>query len=111
MENSPFRWDYRTVIGVPVITVGLSLAAVGANCFEKLSEEIIRIDGKAGCIVGNFKLLDPGQSVLVSAATGTVQQMSIIPSGDVINAAQALLNLSQILLPTVQPLQSPDYLA
>ena len=58
-EFPEIRWDPRAVIGVPVVTLGLSFAAVGAHCLEKQPGITLSTEGKAACITGNLKFLDP----------------------------------------------------
>lgn len=105
------RWDFRSTIGVPVATFGLSLAAV-APCWDKLDHTAFSSEERVTCAVADFKLLNPGQPyVMISGASGTVQQMSIVPSADILGATQAVIDLTQLFMPTFQPLQSQEYLA
>lgn len=113
MNSFEIRWDPRAVIGIPVVTLGLSLAVVGANCLEKLPEVTVSTEGKAACMAGNFKFLDPNAHsfVTVSGTSGTTQQMSMMQSADVLDSARAVVDLSKLIFPASELVETLDYLA
>jgi hypothetical protein len=103
------RWNPGAIIGVTVIA-GASTVSVLGNCSKELPEATLDINGKTGCVVGNFKFFDVRQS-LVTTVSGSQVQMNVVQTFDAIDSAKGIVDLSGIIWFPIQPLETINYLA
>lgn len=114
-ENKPRGQGLHlaSIAGIPLLTIGMSLAATGGVCLEKTRAVYVDVDTVA-CTIADFRMVDPhnlNSLVTVSGLnnTGTQQQMS--PAADILDASKGVLDIANALVPQTKPFESVEYLA